>query len=103
MIDLRCPFAALVTVAARVWPDMTCTVGFGDPGKRKHGVTILPDDGGPPEIVIRVGLPVDVATGVLAHELCHVAAPDDFRHGSRFKAAERKLWDAWQEYLKEQK
>lgn len=95
MIALRCPFTPLIEVAARVWPGLSCEVTFGDPGPRKLGVTIFHDDGSPPMIVIRIGLPIDKATGILAHELCHVAVPADRRHGSRFRAAHQRLWDAW--------
>ena len=95
-IALHCPFDRLVAIAARLWPDLCCEVRFGDPGKRKLGTTTFYNDGSPPTVVVRATLPLEQAVGVLAHELAHVAVPDDARHGRRWKAAHQRLFDAWE-------
>lgn len=87
---LHDPFRTVIDSAAALWPEMRCRIAWvprADIGKRAHGQTLFPDDGGDPEILVGMHLKLEAAVDVLAHELAHVAAGPDAEHGPAWNAA----------------
>lgn len=52
-----------------------------------YGLTIFPDDGSTPIVCISAEAPISAAPELLAHELAHVATPEDTEHGESWSAA----------------
>lgn len=68
-------------------------------GNRAFGLTIFPDDGSTPIVCISAEAPIGAAPELLAHELAHVATPEDRDHGEAWKAAEKAIGDKYDELL----
>ena len=68
-------------------------------GNRAFGLTIFPDDGSAPIVCISAEAPISAAPELLAHELAHVATPEDRDHGEAWKAAEKAIGDKYDEIL----
>ena len=68
-------------------------------GNRAFGLTIFPDDGSTPIVCISAEAPISAAPELLAHELAHVATPEDRDHGEAWKAAEKAIGDKYDELL----
>lgn len=64
-----------------------------------YGLTIFPDDGSTPIVCISAEAPISAAPELLAHELAHVATPEDRDHGEAWKAAEKAIGDKYDEIL----
>lgn len=64
-----------------------------------YGLTIFPDDGSTPIVCISAEAPIGAAPELLAHELAHVATPEDRDHGEAWKAAEKAIGDKYDEIL----
>lgn len=62
-----------------------------DAGSTAYGVTVFPTDGSTPMISISAEVPIRAMPELLAHELAHLAAPDD-DHGEKWKAAEDEIY-----------
>lgn len=68
-------------------------------GNQAFGLTIFPDDGSTPVVCISAEAPISAAPELLAHELAHVATPEDRDHGEAWKAAEKAIGDKYDELL----
>ena len=68
------------------------------PDARKEE-TDFPDDGSTPIVCISAEAPISAAPELLAHELAHVATPEDKDHGEAWKAAEKAIGDKYDELL----
>ena len=64
-----------------------------------YGLTIFPDDGSTPIVCISAEAPISVAPELLAHELAHVATPEDTEHGEAWQTANRAIGDKYDELL----
>lgn len=64
-----------------------------------YGLTIFPDDGSAPIVCISAEAPISAAPELLAHELAHVAAPEDTEHGEAWQAAERAISAKYDEII----
>lgn len=56
-----------------------------------YGLTIFPDDGSTPIVCISAEAPISAAPELLAHELAHVATPEDTEHGESWSAASEAM------------
>ena len=68
-------------------------------GNRAFGLTIFPDDGSAPIVCISAEAPISAAPELLAHELAHVATPEDKDHGEAWQTAEKAIGDKYDELL----
>lgn len=51
------------------------------------GVTTFPEDGSPPVVEVSGEIPIAAGVEIFAHELAHVATPEDREHGEAWKTA----------------
>ena len=66
-----------------------------------YGLTIFPDDGGTPIVCISAEAPISAAPELLAHELAHVATPEDTEHGESWSAASEAIFKKYNELLED--
>lgn len=64
-----------------------------------YGLTIFPDDGSTPIVCISAEAPIGAAPELLAHELAHVATPEDTEHGESWSAASEAIFKKYNELL----
>ena len=64
-----------------------------------YGLTIFPDDGSTPIVCISAEAPISAAPELLAHELAHVATPEDTEHGESWNAASEAIFKKYNELL----
>ncbi len=64
-----------------------------------YGLTIFPDDGSTPIVCISAEAPISAAPELLAHELAHVATPEDTEHGESWSAASEAIFKKYNELL----
>lgn len=79
---------------AQLVPDL-----HDEAGNRAFGLTIFPDDGSTPIVCISAEAPISAAPELLAHELAHVATPEDRDHGEAWQTANRAIGDKYDELL----
>lgn len=99
------PLSMVVEVANELWPDLNATVFWvskineeAETDAGPAGVTYYSEDECKPnEIAIRADLPIDGATEVLAHEIAHVVAGPNAKHGPEWRAAFDRLHSAYVE------
>lgn len=82
------PLATVVSIFERHYPGRNVTVVYQPIGEEVEacGLTEFPDDGSDPLIVIDPEIPFHGVVETLAHELAHIAEPDD-EHGEKWDAA----------------
>lgn len=98
------PSAIVARAFAELYPGIDYHAQFvpdlcDESGNRAFGLTIFPDDGSTPIVCISAEAPVSAAPELLAHELAHVATPEDRDHGEAWKAAEKAIGDKYDELL----
>lgn len=87
------PFRLLIKIAKDKYPHLKAKVAFTNEmpkhGMKKEpcGVTLWPEGAGTPEILIHAGIPVSGAVEVLAHEIAHLIAGHDSKHGPKWRKA----------------
>lgn len=64
-----------------------------------YGLTIFPDDGSTPIVCISAEAPISAAPELLAHELAHVATPEDTEHGESWSTASETIFKKYNELL----
>ena len=64
-----------------------------------YGLTIFPDDDSTPIVCISAEAPISAAPELLAHELAHVATPEDTEHGESWSAASEAIFKKYNELL----
>ena len=64
-----------------------------------YGLTIFPDDGSAPIVCISAEAPISAAPELLAHELAHVATPEDTEHGESWSTASEAIFKKYNELL----
>lgn len=78
------PLRLVIRIVKSRYPKARARIFFApkrDIAPGAFGHTLWPDDGGTPEILISVGLPVIRAVEILAHELAHVVVGPRGGHG----------------------
>ena len=98
------PSAIVARAFAELYPGIDYHAQFvpdlcDESGNRAFGLTIFPDDGSAPIVCISAEAPISAAPELLAHELAHVATPEDRDHGEAWKAAEKAIGDKYDELL----
>lgn len=98
------PSAIVARAFAELYPGIDYHAQFvpdlcDESGNRAFGLTIFPDDGSTPIVCISAEAPISAAPELLAHELAHVATPEDKDHGEAWKAAEKAIGDKYDELL----
>lgn len=103
------PFHVIYQAFKDLYPDKECEILFDynvettDTHERVKGVTIFPDDGSIPQIRIDCEQTIDQISGILAHELAHVALgkPDwedrELDHGEDFEKVLDAIFDRFNE------
>lgn len=64
-----------------------------------YDLTIFPDDGSTPIVCISAEAPISAAPELLAHELAHVATPEDTEHGESWSTASEAIFKKYNELL----
>lgn len=59
------------------------------------GVTTFPEDGSPPVVKVSGVIPIAAGVEIFAHELAHVAAPEDREYGEAWKAAFDRIFEEY--------
>lgn len=59
------------------------------------GVTAFPEDGSPPVVEVSGEIPIAAGVEIFAHELAHVATPEDREHGEAWKAAFDRIFEEY--------
>ena len=98
------PLAIVARAFAELYPGIDYHAQFvpdlcDESGNRAFGLTIFPDDNSTPIVCISAEAPISAAPELLAHELAHVATPEDRDHGEAWKAAEKAIGDKYDEIL----
>ena len=98
------PSAIVARAFAELYPGIDYHAQFvpdlcDESGDRAFGLTIFPDDGSAPIVCISAEAPISAAPELLAHELAHVATPEDKDHGEAWQTAEKAIGDKYDELL----
>lgn len=101
------PFRCVMAAVQELYPGLEADIQWVDDlyetDDDPYGRTMLPDDGGIPGIDIDIRTPVYGAVEVLAHELAHVATPDDLEHGTKWQAAFAAINKRYHEILEHER
>lgn len=94
------PSAIVARAFAELYPGIDYHAQFvpdlcDESGNRAFGLTIFPDDGSAPIVCISAEAPISAAPELLAHELAHVATPEDKDHGEAWQTAEKAIGDKY--------
>ena len=86
------PFALVALAFKNLYPEREYAAYFvpeveDRSGGAACGVTTFPEDGSPPV--------VEVSGEIFAHELAHVATPEDREHGEAWKAAFDRIFEEY--------
>lgn len=98
------PSAIVARAFAELYPGIDYHAQFvpdlrDEAGNRAFGLTIFPDDGSTPIVCISAEAPISAAPELLAHELAHIATPEDRDHGEAWQTANRAIGDKYDELL----
>ena len=109
VVFINDPFHVVYQAFKELYPDKECEILFDynvettDTHERVKGVTIFPDDGSIPQIRIDCEQTIDQISGILAHELAHVALgkPEwddrELDHGEDFEKVLDAIFDRFNE------
>ena len=109
VVFINDPFHVVYQAFKELYPDKECEILFDynvettDTHERVKGVTIFPDDGSIPQIRIDCEQTIDQISGILAHELAHVALgkPEwddrELDHGEDFEKTLDAIFDRFNE------
>lgn len=86
------PFALVALAFKNLYPEREYAAYFvpeveDGSGGAACGVTTFPEDGSPPVVEVSGEVPITAGVEIFAHELAHVATPEDREHGEAWKAA----------------
>lgn len=100
------PFALVAMAFKSLYPDREYTAYIvpNVADEEEHsvcGVTTFPEDGSPPVVEVSGEIPIAAGVEVLAHELAHVAAPEDQTHGEAWQTAFDRIFDEYNRIAQE--
>lgn len=100
------PFALVAQAFGNLFPEREYTAYIvadvkDEDGNSACGVTTFPGDGLPPVVEVSGEIPIAAGVEVLAHELAHVAAPEDQAHGEAWRAAFDRIFDEYNRIAQE--
>ena len=58
-------------------------------------MTTFPEDGSPPVVEVSGEIPIAAGVEIFAHELAHVATPEDREHGEAWKDAFDRIFEEY--------
>lgn len=90
------PFALVALAFKNLYPKREYAAYFvpeveDGSGGAACGVTTFPEDGSPPIVEVSGEIPIAAGVEIFAHELAHVATPEDREHGEAWKAAFNRI------------
>lgn len=94
------PFALVAQAFGNLFPKREYTAYIvadvkDEDGKSACGVTTFPGDGLPPVVEVSGEIPIAAGVEVLAHELAHVATPEDQMHGDAWQDAFDRIFEEY--------
>ena len=80
------PFALVALAFKNLYPEREYAAYFvpeveDGSGGAACGATTFPEDGSPPVVEVSGEIPITAGVEIFAHELAHVATPEDREHG----------------------
>lgn len=100
------PFALVALAFKNLYPEREYTA-FLTPkvedaeGNDACGATTFPEDGSTPVVEVSGEIPIAGGVEVLAHELAHVATPEDQAHGEAWEAAFNRIFEEYNRIAQE--
>lgn len=100
------PFALVAQAFGNQFPDREYSAYImpevtDENGNSACGVTTFPEDGSPPVVEVSGEIPIAAGVEVLAHELAHVATPEDHTHGDAWRAAFDRIFEEYNRIAQE--
>ena len=94
------PFALVALAFKNLYPEREYAAYFvpeveDGSGGAACGVATFPEDGSPPVVEVSGEIPIAAGVEIFAHELAHVAAPEDREHGEAWKAAFDRIFEEY--------
>lgn len=94
------PFALVAQAFKNLYPERVYLAQIApevvdDDGNTVCGATAFPDDGSPPLVEVSGEIPIAGGIEIFAHELAHVAAPEDGNHGEAWQAAFDRIFEEY--------
>lgn len=94
------PFALVALAFKNLYPEREYAAYFvpeveDGSGGAACGVTTFPEDGSPPVVEVSGEVPITAGVEIFAHELAHVATPEDREHGEAWKAAFDRIFEEY--------
>lgn len=94
------PFALVALAFKNLYPEREYAAYFAPEvedgsGGAACGVTNFPEDGSPPVVEVSGEIPIAAGVEIFAHELAHVATPEDREHGEAWKAAFDRIFEEY--------
>lgn len=94
------PFALVALAFKNLYPEREYAAYFvpeveDRSGGAACGVTTFPEDGSPPVVEVSGEIPIAAGVEIFAHELTHVATPEDREHGEAWKAAFDRIFEEY--------
>lgn len=99
----RCVMAAVQELYPGLEADIQWVEDLHEEDNDPYGRTMIPVNDLVPRVEIDVRTPVYGAVEVLAHELAHVATPDDMEHGAKWQAAFDAINQRYHEIIEHEK
>ena len=100
------PFALVALAFKSLYPEREYTAYIvpnvaDEEDKGACGVTTFPEDGSPPVVEVSGEIPIAAGVEVLAHELAHVATPEDHTHGDAWRAVFDRIFEEYNRIAQE--
>lgn len=94
------PFALVAQAFKNLYPERVYLAQIApevadDGGNAVCGATTFPDDGSPPLVEVSGEIPIAGGIEIFAHELAHVAAPEDNNHGEAWQTAFDQIFEEY--------
>lgn len=94
------PFALVAQAFNNLYPERVYLAQIApdvvdDDGNTAYGVTTFPNDGTPPLVEVSENISIEHAVEIFAHELAHVATPEDGNHGEAWRTAFDRIFEEY--------
>ena len=94
------PFALVARAFKNLYPERVYLAQIApdvvdEAGNAACGSTTFPDDGSPPIVEVSGEIPIAGGIEIFAHELAHVATPEDQDHGEAWQTAFDRIFEEY--------
>lgn len=94
------PFALVAQAFKNLYPERVYSAQItpdieDDEGNTAYGVTVFPNADLPPFVEVSGKISIEHAVEIFAHELAHVATPEDSNHGKAWQIAFDKILEEY--------